>query len=92
MNDESVARDIVHTIHGIAPKMKIFARAHNLKSSKELIGMGVKAATPEIIESSFTLGANVMENMGISKNKINNLLSDLRADGYANVKKPVNVK
>lgn len=92
LNDESVARDIVQTIHGIAPKMKIFARAHNLQSSKELMNIGVKAATPEIIESSFILGANVMENIGISKNKINYLLSDLRANGYANVKKPINTK
>ena len=92
LNDESVARDIVQTVQSISPKMKIFARAHNLQSSKELMNIGVKAATPEIIESSFILGANVMENIGISKNKINYLLSDLRANGYANVKKPINTK
>ena len=92
LNDESVARDIVHTVNGMAPKMKIFARARNLKSSKELIQMGVKSATPEIIESSFILGAYLMENIGVSKSKINSLLSNLRSDNYSNIKKPINVK
>jgi len=92
LNDEVVARDIVETLHSIAPRMKIFARVHNLKSSRELLKMGVKSATPEIIESSFLLGTEVMANLGLSRAKINALTDFLRADGYANVKKPIDGK
>ena len=92
LNDEVVARDIVQTLHTIVPRMKIFARAHNLQSSRELIKMGVKSATPEIIESSFIVGSNVMAGLGLSKAKINALMEFLRSDEYANVKKPIDVK
>ena len=92
LNEETAARDIVQTLQSLSPRMKIFARAHNLKSSSELLKMGVKSATPEIIESSFILGANVMENLGLSKPKITSLVDYLRENGYENVKKPLNVK
>lgn len=92
LNEESATRDIVQTLQGIAPRMKIFARAHNLKSSRELLKMGVKSATPEIIESSFSLGADVMANMGFSATKINALVDYLRENDYENIKKPLNVK
>lgn len=92
LNEESATRDIVQTLHEIAPRMKIFARARNLKSSTELLKMGVKSATPEIIESSFTLGSNVMENLGVSKPKVNSLVNYLRENCYENVKKPLDVK
>ena len=92
LNEEIVARDIVQTLQGIAPRMKIFARAHSLKSSHELLKMGVTSATPEIIESSFILGASVMEKLGLSKPKINSLVEYLRENGYEHVKKPLNVK
>ena len=92
LNDEVTARDIVETLHAMSKKIKIFARAHNLKSSKELLAMGVQSATPEIIESSLMVGANVMEGLGLSKIKISELTNSLRADGYANVKKPIDFK
>lgn len=92
LNEEEAARDIVQTLQNIAPHMKIFARAHSLRSSKELLKMGVKSATPEIIESSFILGADVMENLGLSKPKINALVGSLRENGYENVKKPISSK
>ena len=92
LNDEVVARDIVETLHGFAPHMKIFARAHSLKTANELLNIGVKSATPEIIESSFIVGSEVLSSIGLSKNKINDLTSYLRENGYENVKKPIDVK
>ena len=92
LNEEAVAREIVHTIHALAPHMKIFARAHNLQSSRELLAMGVKSATPEIIESSFIVGSHLLESLGMSETKINSLMDYLRNDGYANVKKPIDIK
>lgn len=92
LNDEIIAHEIVHTLNTISPHMKIFARAHSLKSSKELLDMGVKYATPEIIESSFILGSAVLKSIGLSENKIDDLTEYLRANSYANVGKPLDVK
>lgn len=92
LNDEVIARDIVETLHGISPRIKVFARAHNLKSSRDLLKMGVKSATPEIIESSFILGSDVMASLGLKKQKINALMDHLRENGYENVKKPIDTK
>lgn len=92
LNDEIIAHEIVHTLNTISPHMKIFARAHSLKSSKELLDMGVKYATPEIIESSFILGSAVLKSIGLSENKIDDLTEYLRANSYANVGKPLDAK
>ena len=82
LNDESVARDIVHTVNGMAPKMKIFARARNLTDSKSLLRSGVYQAFPETIESSFFLGYGLLEYLGINDSEIEKLLYDMRANNY----------
>ena len=92
LNDENVASDIVHTVQEMASNMKIFARTHSLKTSTELLKLGVKSATPEIIESSFIVGANVMAGLGLSKAKISALMDGLRENNYENVRKPIDVK
>ena len=92
VNNESIVRDIVETWRSISPRIKIFARAHNLKSANDLIKMGVKSAMPEIIESSFLLGDKLMSGLGLSRVKINSLVEDLRANNYANVKQPIDTK
>ena len=92
LDDEAVARDIVETLHGFVPHIKIFARARSLKSSKELLKMGAKFATPEIVEASIIMGAEVLSNIGLSSHKINYLKSHLRENSYENVKKPIDVK
>ena len=92
VNNESIVRDIVETWRSISPRIKIFTRAHNLKSANDLIKMGVKSAMPEIIESSFLLGDKLMSGLGLSRIKINSLVEDLRANNYANVKQPIDTK
>lgn len=92
LNDEVAARDIVYTVKSIAPRIKIFVRAHNLKSSHELLSIGAKSAIPEIIESSFIVGSDMMQSLGVSKTKLDSLIEYLRSDGYKNVKKPLDVK
>ena len=92
VNDAACVEDIVQTVRAMSRRVKIFARAHNLETSQILMSMGVKSATPEIIESSFILGSDLMESLGLSRAKVNALTEFLRANGYANVKKPVELK
>lgn len=92
LNNELIARDIVETLRSFSPKTKVFARAHNLKVARDLAAMGVQSAMPEIIESSFILGGYVLYGLGLSKIRINSLLESLRANNYANVRKPIDNK
>ena len=92
MNDASATEDIVQTLRSMSKRVKIFARAHNLETSKVLMSMGVKSATPEIIESSFIVGGDVMASLGLPISRICALTDNLRMDGYANVRKSVELK
>lgn len=89
LDNAANARDAVLTIKSIAPKVKIFARARNLEDSKVLLKEGVFEAQPETIESSFFLGYSVLNNLGVSENKLDNLLDEMRKNNYARVGKPI---
>ena len=89
LDNTANASNTVLTVRGVAPKVKIFARARNLADSKALLKLGVAEAQPETIESSFFLGCGVLTHLGISENKIDNLLDEMRADNYALIDTPV---
>lgn len=89
LDNAANASNTVLTVRGIAPKVKIFARARNLADSKALLKLGVAEAQPETIESSFFLGYGVLTHLGISENKIENLLNEMRADNYALIDTPI---
>lgn len=89
LDNAANASNTVLTVRGVAPKVKIFARARNLADSKALLKLGVAEAQPETIESSFFLGYGVLTHLGISENKIDNLLDEMRADNYALIDTPV---
>jgi voltage-gated potassium channel Kch len=82
-----VAKSTVRAIKTITPHVKIFARARNITESKVLMAEGVKEVLPETVESSFMLGRAVLENIGVSGNKIEILISDMRANHYAKLDK-----
>lgn len=89
LDNVSTARDTILTVRNIAPKVKIFARARNLADAKELQKEGVTEVLPETIESSFMLGAGVLQHLGVSDRNIDNLLNEFRADNYAGVGKTI---
>lgn len=89
LDNAANASNTVLTVRGIAPKVKIFARARNLADSKALLKLGAAEAQPETIESSFFLGYGVLTHLGISENKIENLLNEMRADNYALIDTPI---
>lgn len=82
LDNTETARKTVLSVRAIAPRVKIFARARSVTDSKILLRAGVYQAFPETIESSFFLGYGLMEFLGISDNKIESLLYDLRANNY----------
>lgn len=89
LDNASTARQTIVMAKSIAPRVKIFARARTLADSQILMREKIETAMPETIESSFFLGYSVMSHLGVSDNKINNLLSDMRADNYAALGTPI---
>ncbi len=83
LDNANTARKCILTIKSIAPRIKIFARARNLADSQMLMREGVATALPETIESSFMLGYNVLSHVGVSDDKINDLVCDMRSDNYS---------
>lgn len=76
------ARKTVLSVHEIAPKVKIFARARNLSDSKILVKEGAYAALPETIESSFFMAYGVLSHLGIPESSIDTMLASMRANNY----------
>ena len=89
LDNVATARDTILTVRQIAPRAKIFARARNLADTQELLKLGVTQALPETIESSFLLGTGVLEDLGVSAGKIDNLLTYLRSDNYSGVEQTI---
>lgn len=83
LDNANTARRTILAAKSIAPRIKIFARARNLADSQMLMREGIETAMPETIESSFFLGFSVLDSLGVSERKINDLLLDMRADDYA---------
>lgn len=83
LDNVTTAIDTIATVKEVTPKAKIFARARNLADTKLLLKEDVAEALPETIESSFFLGRGVLSHLGVSDNKIENLLTYMREDNYA---------
>ncbi len=77
------ARNAVLTVKGIAPKMKIFARARNLLESRALVKEGVAEAWPETVESSLMLAHGVLEKLGVDDEIISHTLQEMRDENYS---------
>ncbi len=83
LDNAATARDAMRAIKVVAPRVKIFARARNLEASKLLLRDGATAAFPETIESTLFLGYGVLSHLGISENRIDEMLTSLRQDNYS---------
>jgi len=82
LDNTTHAKSTLRAARGVAPRIRIFARARNMSEANLLTAEGAKLALPETIESSFMLGAQVLENLGRTPVDINKILNDLRADNY----------
>lgn len=82
LDNAYTARKTVLTIKALAPRTKIFARARNLADSEILMREGVVSALPETIETSFMLGGDLLEYIGVPSGQIDDLLSEMRNDNY----------
>lgn len=64
------------------PGLPVIARARDLESSTALMGAGATLAYPELIEASLRLGAAVLNHLAVPHGNVDELIQDVRDDGY----------
>jgi len=69
-------------LRNINPKLPVIARARDLKAAGDLLQAGATQAFPEAIESSLTLGANVLGMLGVPVDNVDLLLQGVRKGNY----------
>ncbi|MDR0803554.1 MAG: cation:proton antiporter [Rickettsiales bacterium] len=86
LNNDAAQKATARAVRSVAPRVKIFARAKNLAEAEILSREGVRVAMPETIESSFILGGALLESLGATDNRIEDLKSTLRGNNYDELK------
>lgn len=82
LNNAAVAKRTIRAAREIMPHINVFVRVRNIKESEDLRSEGKLITLPETIESSFVLGKEVLEALGIKNKNISNLVGALRRDNY----------
>ena len=82
LNNAAVAKRTIRAAREVMPNINVFARVRNIQESEDLRSEGKLTTLPETIESSFVLGKEVLETLGIKEKNISNLLGALRRDNY----------
>jgi len=74
-------RTVSH-LRNFNPELPVIARARDLKAAGDLLQAGATQAFPEAIESSLTLGANVLGMLGVPVDNVDLLLQGVRKGNY----------
>jgi len=75
----------IRAIKHLHPDMPIVVRAHDLKIGAKLETMGAIQVVPEVVETSFRLGASAIQLMGYDEHEIRQTIDNMRDDNYAAV-------
>jgi CPA2 family monovalent cation:H+ antiporter-2 len=79
MNDPEAASRIVHEIHQRWPLMPIHARARDPEHARRLLELGASFCTPETVEASLQLAANVLVGAGVDAEVTRRRITEQRA-------------
>lgn len=79
MDDPAAASRIVREIHQRWPMVPIHARARDPEHARRLLELGASYCTPETVEASLQLAANVLLDAGIDAEVIQRRISEQRA-------------
>ncbi|MDR1696900.1 MAG: cation:proton antiporter [Rickettsiales bacterium] len=82
LDNTTHAKSTLRAVRSIGPRIRVFARARNMDEAALLSNEGAKLALPETVESSFMLGEQVLENLGVRPDDVHKLLNDMRQDNY----------
>lgn len=82
LNNAAVAKRTIRAARSVSQNVNVFARVRNMQESENLRSEGKLVALPETIESSFVLGQEVLEVLGVREKTISDLTKTLRRDNY----------
>ena len=80
------AEKSIRAIKHLLPTIPIVVRSHDLKVGEKLKLMGATHVVPEVVETSFRLGASAMQAMGYEEKEVRHAINVMRDDNYGKVR------
>jgi CPA2 family monovalent cation:H+ antiporter-2 len=82
LSDSAAALRATQLVAQKFPGLPVIARARDLATSSALTAAGATLAYPELIEASLRLGAAVLSHLAIPHENVDELIQDVRDEGY----------
>ena len=79
------ARGTVHVLRRLLPELPILARARDIAQCEQLALAGATDVVPEVVEGSLQLGGSLLRQLGVSGEKAEQLLQEVRRATYSQV-------
>jgi CPA2 family monovalent cation:H+ antiporter-2 len=87
ISDATATRKIVERAKELNPNVCVIAKVRDLQEMKRLHALGADEIIPEEYETSVEIFVRLLEKYLIPKEKIEKMVSDLRANGYRRLRK-----
>jgi CPA2 family monovalent cation:H+ antiporter-2 len=88
ISDAAATRRVVETVKRMNPKVEVIARTRFLREMKPLYDLGADEVVPEEFETSVEIFARVLRKYLIPRDEIEELISEVRSDGYQMFRTP----
>ena len=85
--DKKKLRSIAMTLRSIYPELNIHAQVSTLKDAAELHVKGVRSASAIFVESTLSMGKEMVMEFGMSEEEADMLVKEMQADDYALIQK-----
>ncbi|SFP52069.1 Kef-type potassium/proton antiporter, CPA2 family [Nitrosomonas cryotolerans] len=82
VDNPNTALGAMSYINRTCPQIPVIVRAQDLATSAQLIAAGAAHAYPETIESSLRLGITALQMLNVTTDKIDEMVQDVRDQGY----------
>ncbi len=81
--DKKKLRSIAMTLRPIYPELKIHAQVSTLKDATDLQVKGVQSASAIFVESTLSLGKEMIMEFGVPEEQVDTLVKEMQANEYA---------
>ena len=77
------AKGLAISLHRLYPQLDVFVRVRTIKDQDELLTKGVKHAGTGFIESTLVRGSMLLQSLGVSEDKVREMINELHQNDYA---------
>lgn len=82
LNEASLAERALRAIREHDEDLPVLVRAHDTEQSERMTAAGATWVVPELVEGSLQIGGRLLQELGEPAERIEEILEQLRADGY----------